>query len=55
MPEALATRDVMPVIRAGAPPPLPAAERARLVRRTRALAWVGIGWHVIECAVAVAA
>ena len=55
MPEALATRDLMLVIRAGAPPPLPAAERARLVRLTRALAWVGIGWHVIECAVAVAA
>jgi divalent metal cation (Fe/Co/Zn/Cd) transporter len=31
------------------------AERALLVRNVRALAWAGIAWHVIECAVAVAA
>lgn len=27
----------------------------RLVRRTRMLAWVGIGWHVAEAAIAIAA
>jgi divalent metal cation (Fe/Co/Zn/Cd) transporter len=31
------------------------AERARLERRTRLLAWVGIGWHVVEFAIALAA
>lgn len=31
------------------------AERERLVRRTRLLAWVGLGWHVIEAAVAIGA
>ena len=31
------------------------AERALLVRNVRVLAWAGIAWHVIECAVAVAA
>jgi divalent metal cation (Fe/Co/Zn/Cd) transporter len=45
----------MPVVRAGAPPAIPPADRARLIRRTRALAWAGIGWHVLECAIAVAA
>jgi divalent metal cation (Fe/Co/Zn/Cd) transporter len=30
-------------------------ERARLVRRTRLLAWVGLGWHLIEAAVAIIA
>jgi divalent metal cation (Fe/Co/Zn/Cd) transporter len=55
MAEALRARELMPVIRPGAPPSLPASERARLVRRTRALAWVGVGWHVLECAIAVAA
>lgn len=29
--------------------------RARLVRRARLLAWVGLGWHGVEAAVAVAA
>jgi divalent metal cation (Fe/Co/Zn/Cd) transporter len=29
--------------------------RARLVRRARLLAWTGIGWHVVEATVAVAA
>ena len=29
--------------------------RARLVRRARLLAWAGIGWHVVEATVAVAA
>ena len=31
------------------------AERARLVRRTRALAQIGLGWHLVEAAVAIAA
>jgi divalent metal cation (Fe/Co/Zn/Cd) transporter len=31
------------------------AERARLVRRAQLLAWGGIVWHFIECAIAVAA
>jgi divalent metal cation (Fe/Co/Zn/Cd) transporter len=31
------------------------AERARLVRRTRALALIGLGWHLVEAAVAIAA
>jgi divalent metal cation (Fe/Co/Zn/Cd) transporter len=29
--------------------------RAPLVRRARALAWLGVGWHVIEAAIAVGA
>jgi divalent metal cation (Fe/Co/Zn/Cd) transporter len=35
--------------------PAPAAARQPLVRRARALAWLGIGWHVIEAAIALAA
>jgi divalent metal cation (Fe/Co/Zn/Cd) transporter len=31
------------------------AERARLVRRTRTLARIGLGWHLVEAAVAIAA
>src|SRR3954469_4195027 len=30
-------------------------ERAALIRRARALAWLGVGWHAIEAAVAIAA
>jgi divalent metal cation (Fe/Co/Zn/Cd) transporter len=30
-------------------------ERARLVRRARALAWLGIGWHAAEAAIAILA
>jgi divalent metal cation (Fe/Co/Zn/Cd) transporter len=33
----------------------PPAERERLVRRARMLAWVGLGWHVAEAAVAIGA
>jgi divalent metal cation (Fe/Co/Zn/Cd) transporter len=36
-------------------PAAPAVARARLVARARALAWVGLGWHLVEAAVAVAA
>ena len=35
--------------------PQRAAERERLVRRARLLAWLGIGWHGVEAAVAIAA
>jgi divalent metal cation (Fe/Co/Zn/Cd) transporter len=48
---------------APAAPPAPAAaaaapsglERARLVRRARRLAWLGLGWHAVEATVALAA
>jgi divalent metal cation (Fe/Co/Zn/Cd) transporter len=36
-------------------PILAAAERARLERRARLLAWGGIGWHLVEFAIAAAA
>jgi divalent metal cation (Fe/Co/Zn/Cd) transporter len=35
--------------------PSPAPERERLVRRVRLLAWVGLGWHFAEAAIAIAA
>src|SRR6476469_2478369 len=35
--------------------PLPSAERQRLEKRARLLAWGGIAWHVAEFAIAVAA
>jgi divalent metal cation (Fe/Co/Zn/Cd) transporter len=38
-----------------APPAPPASERAALVRRARALAWLGVGWHAIEAAIAILA
>jgi divalent metal cation (Fe/Co/Zn/Cd) transporter len=41
----------LPATRLGPPP----VERARLERRARLLAWVGIGWHVIEALIAVIA
>jgi divalent metal cation (Fe/Co/Zn/Cd) transporter len=34
---------------------LASPERQRLVRRARTLAWAGIGWHVVEFAIAVGA
>src|SRR5436190_24389056 len=33
----------------------PSAERNRLERRTRLLAWGGIAWHVVEFAIAIGA
>jgi hypothetical protein len=51
----MSAREVIPVIRPGAPPPTTAAGRRQLMRRARALAWVGIAWHVVECAIAVSA
>ncbi len=35
--------------------PSQASERNRLVRRAKLLAWVGVGWHGVEAAVAVGA
>lgn len=35
--------------------PIQAAERAKLQRQTRWLAWVGIGWHFVEFAIAIVA
>ena len=35
--------------------PSRSAERERLVRRARQLAWLGVGWHGIEAAIAVGA
>jgi divalent metal cation (Fe/Co/Zn/Cd) transporter len=32
-----------------------AAARERLVRRARGLAWLGVGWHAVEAAIAVSA
>src|SRR3954462_13051496 len=31
------------------------ADRAALVRRARALAWLGVSWHVVEAAIAILA
>ena len=36
-------------------PPLPPAERERLVRRARMLAWGGNAWHLVEFAIAIGA
>src|SRR3954447_18102102 len=33
----------------------PALERARLARRARLLAWLGLAWHAVEAAVAIGA
>jgi len=41
----------LPVLAAGPAP----AERVRLERRTRLLAWGGIAWHVVEFAIAIGA
>jgi divalent metal cation (Fe/Co/Zn/Cd) transporter len=37
------------------PPTASSARRAQLVTRARQLAWLGIGWHVAEAAIAIAA
>jgi divalent metal cation (Fe/Co/Zn/Cd) transporter len=44
---------ILPVAPAPAGPP--PAEREALVRRARVLAWLGLGWHLVEAAVALAA
>jgi divalent metal cation (Fe/Co/Zn/Cd) transporter len=45
------TRTPLPLL----PVAKPARDRARWVRRARQLAWIGIGWHVVEATVAVGA
>jgi divalent metal cation (Fe/Co/Zn/Cd) transporter len=37
------------------PAAAPGVDRERLVRRARSLAWLGVGWHGIEAAIAVGA
>ena len=49
-PETLPTLPMAFVREAAAP-----AQRARFVHRARQLAWIGLGWHLIEAAVAIAA
>src|SRR5436305_8417400 len=39
---------VLPMVDAG-------PDRSRWVRRARTLAWIGVGWHVLEAAVAIGA
>src|SRR6476660_6374781 len=46
----MATQPALPLIQAAAP-----AERLRLERRARRLAWWGNAWHLVEFAVAVGA
>jgi divalent metal cation (Fe/Co/Zn/Cd) transporter len=48
-----ASLPVLAVVPAAAAPP--AVERERLVARARFLAWLGLGWHVLEGGVALAA
>lgn len=45
----------LPLTQAPAATPAETGERARLVRRARTLAWLGVGWHGIEAAIAVGA
>lgn len=45
----------LPLAASAAAPPPAAPPRADLVRRARGLAWLGLGWHVVEAVVAVAA
>ncbi|MDX6656836.1 MAG: hypothetical protein QOH62_1629 [Solirubrobacteraceae bacterium] len=47
---------LLPVLPMGAGHAAPSpAQRRRLVARARQLAWLGLGWHVVEAAVAVTA
>jgi divalent metal cation (Fe/Co/Zn/Cd) transporter len=47
---------LLPVLPMGAAHAAPSpAQRRRLVARARQLAWLGLGWHVVEAAVAVTA
>jgi divalent metal cation (Fe/Co/Zn/Cd) transporter len=45
----------LPIVQAPAAPTPPTEERERLVRRAKALAWIGVGWHGLEAAIAVGA
>jgi divalent metal cation (Fe/Co/Zn/Cd) transporter len=44
-----------PPVEPGVAEPAAALERGRLVRRARLLAWLGLGWHAVEAAVAIGA
>jgi divalent metal cation (Fe/Co/Zn/Cd) transporter len=44
-----------PAAPAAPPTASPGLDRARLVRRARLLAWLGLGWHAVEAAVAIGA
>jgi divalent metal cation (Fe/Co/Zn/Cd) transporter len=48
----MSTSDPLRLIAA---PPSTRADRERLMRQTRALAWAGIAWHVVEFAIALVA
>lgn len=45
----------LPVVVSPAAPAPPIPERERLVRRAKGLAWIGVGWHGIEAAIAIGA
>src|SRR4051812_7183037 len=45
----------LPLVETAPAPSTPLVERDRLVRRAKALAWLGVGWHGIEAAIAVGA
>jgi divalent metal cation (Fe/Co/Zn/Cd) transporter len=45
----------LPVISAPAAPARPDRRRDELVRRAKALAWIGLGWHGVEAAIAIGA
>lgn len=45
----------VPLIQMSIAAPLPVSERARFERQARLLAWGGIGYHIIEFAVALIA
>ena len=51
----MSSSELLQVVKPAASSGLAAPERARLVRRARMLAWLGILWHVVECAIAVVA
>jgi divalent metal cation (Fe/Co/Zn/Cd) transporter len=45
----------LPVVQSPAATVPPSADRERLVRRAKALAWIGVGWHGFEAAIAIGA
>src|SRR5256885_14373181 len=52
----MSTGTPVPVLPSAAPAAAPTAlEREHLVGRARLLAWLGLGWHVLEAGVAIGA
>jgi divalent metal cation (Fe/Co/Zn/Cd) transporter len=45
----------LPTITVTAPPPMPAGDRDRLVRRVKALSWFSLGWMTVEAVVGISA